>query len=529
MSAKQASHPARRGPFERIGKFTISGQLSAVVAVGVGIGFLIVTALQIERSHASLYAIELHHNVRTTELIAAQLYGAVHWRKPTVIDQSYDRLMDQDDLNLVTAVALDHHGKVLSIYQKDPAEPVDLMALLPDGKAVPLDQKTTSTRIGDLFIVVAPVLSHDGSIRAGTFAMAWDLADFNDLATKAEVRDAIVALATLVVFISLALVFVNRRLSKPLAEVTEATNRIANGDKSFEIPWTGRRDEIGDMARSLVTFRQNVALIDRLTAEQQQQTLRLSEALEKEREYNALHRDFVTMVSHEFRTPVAIIDGAAQRIERRIGKDTPEELQLRTEKIRSAVARMIELIDSTLSVSRMEAGAIELELAECDLAALLKDVCQRQQGIARQHKVRLTIADLPPMMSVDAKRMDQVFTNLLSNAVKYAPDAPQIEVKAGTIGSDVVVAVRDFGVGIPKDELHKLFEKFYRASTSTGIPGTGIGLHLVKFLVELHDGTVAVDSTEGQGTTFSVTFPIRESGAQADDPADEGGFAAMSA
>src|SRR3546814_6388084 len=90
--------------------------------------------------------------------------------------------------------------------------------------------------------------------------------------------------------------------------------------------------------------------------------MRLAKALEKERDYNILHSEFVSMVSHEFRTPVAIIDGAAQRIHRRAGKDPPEELRQRATKIRSAVIRMIQLIDSTLSVSRMAAGKIELEI-----------------------------------------------------------------------------------------------------------------------------------------------------------------------
>src|SRR3546814_5665793 len=113
---------------------------------------------------------------------------------------------------------------------------------------------------------------------------------------------------------------------------------------------------------------------------------------------------------------------------------------------------------------------------------------------------------------MDAKRIDQVFTNLLSNAVTYAPNAPRVEVTAAAVGSAIVVSVRDFGLGIPNSELPKIFAKFFRASTSTGITGTGIGLHLVKHLVELHRGTITVDSTEGNGTSFIVVLPIRAGG-----------------
>jgi signal transduction histidine kinase len=125
--------------------------------------------------------------------------------------------------------------------------------------------------------------------------------------------------------------------------------------------------------------------------------------------------------------------------------------------------------------------------------------------------------------------MDQIFTNLLSNAVKYAPESPKIEVKAGTVGDNIIVAVRDHGLGVPKDELPKLFEKFFRASTSTGIPGTGIGLHLVKHLAELHQGQVTVDSTEGKGATFSLSFPIRKSEEQTPESVEASGPAALSA
>ncbi len=515
MSASQSVEPTRRGIF------TVSGQLAAVVAVGISIGFLIVIGMQIERSRTRLLDIELDTYALTSEMFATQLYGAVRWRKPAIIRKAYDTLVNHADRGVAAAVTVGREGDLLTAYHRDAAASVDLMAVMQSEEAFPSDDEIYTTMVNDQFIVIAPVTSDDRLDRSGTFAIAWSLEGFNAMAEAAMLREGAIALFAVGAFVAAALLFISRRLGRPLGQITEATNRIANGDKTFDVPWTKRRDEIGDMARALVTFRENVALIDRMTADQQQQTQRLSTALEKEKEYNALHREFVTMVSHEFRTPMAIIDGAAQRIERRIGKDTPERLQERIVKIRSAVTRMIELIDSTLSVSRIESGAIDLEVEACDFAALLKDICQRQQDISKKHEINLVIADLPASVSIDGKRMDQVFTNLLSNAVKYAPDAPKIDVKAGTVGQNIVVSVRDFGVGIPKDELPKLFEKFFRASTSTGIPGTGIGLHLVKHLIELHQGTITLDSIEGEGSTFSVTFPILQAERKPDSTAAE--------
>jgi len=104
--------------------------------------------------------------------------------------------------------------------------------------------------------------------------------------------------------------------------------------------------------------------------------------------------------------------------------------------------------------------------------------------------------------------VEQVFTNLLSNAVKYATNAPKIDVKAYVDGANVVATVRDHGVGIDEDDLGKMFQRYFRAKTSTGIAGTGIGLNLVKTLVELHNGTVTVESSRGEGSIFTVCLPI---------------------
>jgi len=507
----------------------VSVQLAAIVATSISIGFVIVMGFQIAHSHSLLKDAELLRNTSKTQLIATQIYGDVRWRRIENLAEISAAVVARNSMDVAAVVVAERRGSVLHSYQQSAEEPVDFVEAIRAAAVSSHSNDVFTTMLGEHFIVVAPVLSYDGQERTGTFAIAWNLESLKELAQHTMLWEASVSLATIVFFVIVSLALVNRRLGRPLADIAAATDRIANGDKGFEIPWTDRRDEIGEMARSLVTFKGNVALIDRLTAEQQQQTQRLANALEKEREYNALHREFVTMVSHEFRTPVAIIDGAAQRIDRRIGKDTPEQLQERVGKIRGAVGRMIELIDSTLSVSRLEAGMIGLELADCNLGALLKEVCQRQQDISKKHKIHLTIADLPPTVFIDSKRMDQIFTNLLSNAVKYAPESPKIEVKAGTVGDNIVVAVRDHGLGIPKDELPKLFEKFFRASTSTGIPGTGIGLHLVKHLAELHQGQVTVDSTEGKGTTFSLSFPIGKSEEQTPESVEAGGPAALSA
>jgi len=241
----------------------------------------------------------------------------------------------------------------------------------------------------------------------------------------------------------------------------------------------------------------------------EEQALQLAESLEKEREYNALQHEFVSMVSHEFRTPLAIIDSTAQRIDRRKDSMTPDDLGQRVGKVRNAVKRLTVLIDDTLSMSRLEAGCIEIRPQPTDLRSLLREVCEQQQQMTRRHHVDVDISDLPESFLVDPEFMRQVFVNLLSNAVKYSPDAELVEVTGRCEDGAVVVAVRDYGLGIPAPDQARLFDRFFRATNVTGIAGTGIGLNLIKRLVELHGGTLTFDSVEGEGTTFTVRLPVK--------------------
>jgi PAS domain S-box-containing protein len=246
------------------------------------------------------------------------------------------------------------------------------------------------------------------------------------------------------------------------------------------------------------------------TAEVQEKAAQLEGALQKEKEFSALQQKFVSMASHEFRTPLAIIDGAAQRVERRIDSIETEDLQKRVSRIRGAVRRMLDLIEGTLSASRLDEGRIELRPQNMNLSALVRTVCERQGELSDELKIHLALEGLPEQIEGDPALLDQVFTNLLSNAAKYTPTSPQISI-TGTRDADggLVIAITDNGIGIPKDELPRLFKRFFRASTSEGIPGTGIGLNLVQELLEMHGGSISVDSDVGVGTTFTVRLPER--------------------
>ena len=232
------------------------------------------------------------------------------------------------------------------------------------------------------------------------------------------------------------------------------------------------------------------------------------EALNREMETSNLQRQFISMVSHEFRTPLTIVDGNAQILERRGDKLPPEEQSRRLHTIRSAVSRLVNMMEAVLSSNMLRTGKLDLNFEEFDLKELIQNLCDEQRGLARDTNIECRVDGLPSMVFLDKKILTLVITNLLSNAVKYTRDTPRILIEGDYVDGQVVIRVADNGVGIPKAELDQIFNRFFRASTSEGFAGTGVGLSLVQELTQLHRGTVHVESEVGKGTMFELRLPI---------------------
>ncbi|MDP1028685.1 ATP-binding protein [Sphingomonas sp. KR1UV-12] len=233
----------------------------------------------------------------------------------------------------------------------------------------------------------------------------------------------------------------------------------------------------------------------------------LERLLLQERETNREQRQFVAMASHEFRTPLTIIDGAAQRLLRHRDRGDALFVGEKAEQIRSSVARIIDLMESILEVGRHDAGKGRLVYAPTDLAAMLRRCCERQASISPTHRFHLDLDELGTTIEADESALQQVFTNLLSNAVKYSRGKPDIDIRAWQTGHTVHVAVRDQGIGIDEEDIPQMFDRYFRARTSTGIAGTGIGLHLARQIVDMHQGSIALVSKPGHGSTFTVSLP----------------------
>ncbi len=306
-----------------------------------------------------------------------------------------------------------------------------------------------------------------------------------------------------------ALIFIRRSISAPLLQLADRMRLLAANDTGIDIPEIERRDEIGKMAQATVVFRNNAIELMRSQHKLARQAALLEEQLAQEQRLALAQRNFVSMASHEFRTPLTIIDGHARRLEKAREGAPAREIGERAGKIRAAVLRLTHLIDNMLSSGRLVDGGAELyfELVELDLTALLREVCQLHREMAPAADIVQRFDDTPMPIVGDAKLLFQVFSNLIANAVKYSPNGGAIVVDAAVRNNEVMVAVADRGIGIPKADLGRLFERYYRGANVSGIVGTGVGLYLVKTALDLHKGRIDVESAEGEGSRFVVRLP----------------------
>lgn len=222
--------------------------------------------------------------------------------------------------------------------------------------------------------------------------------------------------------------------------------------------------------------------------------------------------ELVSTVSHELRTPLTSLRGFAELM---LKREFPVEKQREfLSIIHSESLRLSNLINDFLDLQRMESGRQQYSFAAVALPALLRDTAAVFGQPNGGHVLRIEAADSLPPVRADAERLRQVLTNLLSNAVKFSPDGGEILITAHSEGHEVHVAVTDHGLGIPAEALPKLFGKFFRVDNreTRRIGGTGLGLALVKQIVEAHHGRIWVESEVGRGSTFHFTLPVAESG-----------------
>ena len=233
------------------------------------------------------------------------------------------------------------------------------------------------------------------------------------------------------------------------------------------------------------------------------------------RRLEATRREFVANVSHELKTPLTSIKSLVETLLSG-ALDDPTNSRRFITMIEEDATRLARLIDDLLALSQIESKAVPLALQPVDLRALLEDLAPRFRQPVEKQRIQLNIAIPPdaPRVAGDPERLRQVFVNLFDNALKFNKPGGRVTVSAKPDGAMLRVSVEDTGVGIPEQDLPRIFERFYRVdkARSRELGGTGLGLSIVKHIVEAHGGTVSVTSQPTQGSTFSFTIPLHAAG-----------------
>jgi signal transduction histidine kinase len=316
---------------------------------------------------------------------------------------------------------------------------------------------------------------------------AWPRTEALEVVSSLVIQLAWAAGGLLLLLILLS-IWVARQFAKPLRALKNATEAVGQGKFDIELN-SQSLDEVGELSRSFQSMTQGLKELERLKDE------------------------FVFIAAHELRTPVTAIRGYAEMLGD-VSKDMSPQGKEFVTRLQQAGSRLATLVNDLLEVARSQAGRLKFTTSPQDLGALVQATLNELLPLAKEKKHTLVYtppANLPPVMA-DKDKLQEVLVNLIGNAIKYTPDGGQVEVTLTLQAKEAIVGIKDNGLGISKEDQAKLFQRFFRVESeeTKNIQGTGLGLFIVRQLVEKMDGRIWVESDKGKGSTFFFSLLLAQ-------------------
>lgn len=363
-------------------------------------------------------------------------------------------LMGKPLENLIPKRAREHHLEYRNEFHKNPTPRMmgvgrDLMALRKDGSEFPIEVSLSHTESNNQFLIMAFII---------------------DITQRKKAENALKQSEE-------QLIIYATELERKVQSRTEALNRLV--EKLEE------------------------EVIERKKAEQE-----VLKSLARERELNDLKSKFVSIASHEFRTPLSTILSSNSLIQQYKERGEVDKLDKHINRIKSSVNHLTSILNDFLSLGKLEEGKIEVVWETISLKDFLEEIIEDLAPSLKENQ-QIIMAPLDnQMIQSDGRILRNILFNLISNASKYSEPGKKIYLNTSMTIDHLSLAVRDEGIGIPQEESSHLFDRFFRASNATNIQGTGLGLHIVKRYVELLNGTIHFTSKQGAGSLFTVTVPL---------------------
>ncbi len=356
----------------------------------------------------------------------------------------------------------------------------------------------------------APLKDSNGEVRA---VLGIDIQADYVRSLQQEIRDKVWLTFAITYAILFVLIYIlSGILTKHLTELTRSAERIAEGNYDQALSFSNRSqfpDEMNTLAQVFEVMIDSIRTREQLIREGKQAEDEIRRALQEEKELGELKSRFVSMASHEFRTPLTTIRTAIEILERYGDVASEAKKSEYFQRIRAAIQNINQLVEDVLIIGEAESGKLEFNPQWLDLEALCQEILEEiELGVGAGHTIALTCSGRSQQVYVDPKLIRSILLNLLSNAVKYSAQGSVIRFACSYLEQAVSFEIQDQGIGIPLEDQPQLFELFHRARNTNKIQGTGLGLAIVKQCVEIHHGQITFTSQENIGTTFCATLPF---------------------